>query len=276
MESSGPHTGVGGKEPRSDSNVVRLPRDWLGPREELVPIGRTAEPEEPLAAADFWSGGESAMHAPIVVEAPGAGAESGTGDSGTAAGLAARGAAALASVVRRSSTAGLAAWARAVGIAGARRSLIVIGAVAAMVCLGVVLAGLGSGSKPAPSRALATAGTRGSAVTARAIDLARAARVGARGVGDRARHSGLRHRPRRHRHGSGSGTNRPATPVAAAYRPARSSDSSSTATSGASTASRPTQTYASQPAASAPPVSSAPPAFGAGGALGPGNGSGTG
>lgn len=59
-----------GREP--GDNVVRLPRDWLGPREELVPFGPPAEPEAepgadgaepadsgvPPSAHDFWDGGD--------------------------------------------------------------------------------------------------------------------------------------------------------------------------------------------------------------------------
>ncbi len=48
----------------SEDNVVRLPRDWLGPREELVPFGPSAEAEDdglatPPSTHDFW--GEPAM-----------------------------------------------------------------------------------------------------------------------------------------------------------------------------------------------------------------------
>jgi hypothetical protein len=55
--------------------VVRLPRDWLGPREELVPIGAAAggppHPGEPVAEAptawpptahDFWGEDSAALH----------------------------------------------------------------------------------------------------------------------------------------------------------------------------------------------------------------------
>src|SRR5437868_5354075 len=53
------------KAPRD--NVVRLPRDWLGPREDLVPFGPSAyreEPEQatelPRSANDFWGGADLA------------------------------------------------------------------------------------------------------------------------------------------------------------------------------------------------------------------------
>ena len=43
------HTGEG-EQTTTDSNVVPLSRDWLGPRDELVPFG-PPEPEEPPASA---------------------------------------------------------------------------------------------------------------------------------------------------------------------------------------------------------------------------------
>jgi hypothetical protein len=45
MESDGPKTEAGGEAGRTLGNVVQFPRDWLGPRDELVPIGRIAYPE---------------------------------------------------------------------------------------------------------------------------------------------------------------------------------------------------------------------------------------
>jgi hypothetical protein len=51
----------------SDDNVVKFPRDWLGPREELVPFGPsagTAPPDDelPRSADDFWGEQSSAVH----------------------------------------------------------------------------------------------------------------------------------------------------------------------------------------------------------------------
>jgi hypothetical protein len=62
-----PQDGEAGREALGESNVIRLPRDWLGPREELVPFGISAATEEvadpdatgTLLASDFW-GEESA------------------------------------------------------------------------------------------------------------------------------------------------------------------------------------------------------------------------
>ncbi len=50
----------GGNVADSSSKVVRLPRDWLGPREELVPFGKATP-----SADDFWGGEPTvAIHAP--------------------------------------------------------------------------------------------------------------------------------------------------------------------------------------------------------------------
>jgi len=58
VQANGRHTGPGGRESASEDNVVRLPREWLGPREELVPIAVDAEPVDALATPpsthDFW------------------------------------------------------------------------------------------------------------------------------------------------------------------------------------------------------------------------------
>jgi hypothetical protein len=64
---------------RTDENVVRLPRDWLGPREELVPIGsraHAAQPPDdtpaesmPPTAASFWDEDSGALQAPMQASA---------------------------------------------------------------------------------------------------------------------------------------------------------------------------------------------------------------
>ena len=72
-----------------ESNVVRFPRDWLGPLDELVPFGPSAgqrsdaEPDDsgvvefkaptPLRAEDFWGEASAAIH--DALEAPAAAAE---------------------------------------------------------------------------------------------------------------------------------------------------------------------------------------------------------
>lgn len=69
-------------DPRHRDNVIRLPRDWLGPRDELVPFGPSAGPEQsklenevagrpsadegrpalPVSPADFWGEHAAALH----------------------------------------------------------------------------------------------------------------------------------------------------------------------------------------------------------------------
>jgi len=72
----GPNEDAGGAT-RNEENVIRLPRDWLGPPEELVPIGpaaraRAAQLEAdgapPPAADAFWSEDSAALH--DAVQAP--------------------------------------------------------------------------------------------------------------------------------------------------------------------------------------------------------------
>lgn len=65
----------GDGQPDSSGNVVRLPRDWLGPREELVPIGPRARAAErtdddpadaqPPTAASFWGEDSGSLQAPM-------------------------------------------------------------------------------------------------------------------------------------------------------------------------------------------------------------------
>jgi hypothetical protein len=68
-------TTQGDGDERTTENVVRLPRDWLGPREELVPMGsraRTAAPVDdapgdslPPTAASFWDEDSGSLQAPM-------------------------------------------------------------------------------------------------------------------------------------------------------------------------------------------------------------------
>jgi hypothetical protein len=63
LSTEGPQTEAGRREKTPETNVVRLPRDWLGPREELVPFGPRADATAaevvgsagaPPSANDFW------------------------------------------------------------------------------------------------------------------------------------------------------------------------------------------------------------------------------
>jgi hypothetical protein len=72
VETDDRQTEDGGRGARSEDNVVRLPRDWLGPREELVPVGSavhaggTTEHGSvetlPPTAHDFWGEDSAALH----------------------------------------------------------------------------------------------------------------------------------------------------------------------------------------------------------------------
>jgi hypothetical protein len=59
-------TEVGEAERQSQANVVRLPRDWLGPRENLVPFGPRAVSLDaeaaPPSAEDFWGERAATIH----------------------------------------------------------------------------------------------------------------------------------------------------------------------------------------------------------------------
>jgi hypothetical protein len=72
VEMEGRRTDEGGQELGTKSNVVPFPRDWLGPREELIPFGPSAgdKPRVPPAADAFWGEDSGAIHA--VLPGPGA------------------------------------------------------------------------------------------------------------------------------------------------------------------------------------------------------------
>lgn len=60
---------------RRRTNVVRLPRDWLGPRDELVPFGPRASSDDaeepPPSAEDFWGERSAAIHDALQAPADG-------------------------------------------------------------------------------------------------------------------------------------------------------------------------------------------------------------
>ena len=80
METEGPKTDHGGEKPGTTNNVVPFPRDWLGPREELIPFGSSAgygvqETAAAPGAEGFWGGESGPLHAvlPEPVTVSGAG-----------------------------------------------------------------------------------------------------------------------------------------------------------------------------------------------------------
>ena len=83
----GPHTDGVEDTSQSTSKVVRLPRDWLGPHEELVPFGKRAAPAgverggaepsgPPPSAEDFWGERSAAIHDAVQSPAEDGGAAS--------------------------------------------------------------------------------------------------------------------------------------------------------------------------------------------------------
>jgi hypothetical protein len=72
VDPEGRQTEAGATESPTGDNVVRLPRDWLGPRDELIPFGPSAdsadESASPPTADDFW--GEDSSSIQTAVEAP--------------------------------------------------------------------------------------------------------------------------------------------------------------------------------------------------------------
>ena len=65
-------SGAGQQE--GQDNVVQLPRDWLGPREDLVPFGPRAREAEAapevadataFAAEDFWGENSESLHTAV-------------------------------------------------------------------------------------------------------------------------------------------------------------------------------------------------------------------
>jgi hypothetical protein len=76
------HTESGEQEARPRTNVVRLPRDWLGPRDELVPFGPRASSEDaeepPPTAEDFWGERSASIHDALQAPADSVDAPAGT------------------------------------------------------------------------------------------------------------------------------------------------------------------------------------------------------
>jgi hypothetical protein len=73
-----PDSGVGGARQGSTGQVVPLPRDWFGPREELVPVGPSRESEaadagwddssQEASAAAGTANGDQSRQAPLAVD----------------------------------------------------------------------------------------------------------------------------------------------------------------------------------------------------------------
>lgn len=146
MKTTDRHPEGASRDEQPDANVVRLPRDWLGPREELVPFGAGAASASPdteedgldklPAPEDFWSESSAAVQSAWM--APDADSESDPAEPDRPG-----------PAPRDSSRGGAAAW-----LAGIRvhRVAFVIG-VAALGLLALFVGGVTSSSGPrlAPS-----------------------------------------------------------------------------------------------------------------------------
>jgi hypothetical protein len=262
-------------------NVVRLPRDWLGPRDELVPIGpraRAAQPPDtasveslPPDAASFWGEDSGALHSPMAAPVDPRAAQG----PPSAAGPPLRPRVHLPRLrlgLRGS---------RAVRLAPRRRAgtAAVVGLLVA--CVVVVLAAIGEteGSAHAPRSIAASLSPDARITTITGVNRARlrahthtvthtttARRDGAKAKAKaKAKHASHHHASTgRHRHRTSSAP--PVTNRAGEAAVATTSTSSPATTTSASTASAPAATPASSTSSS-----SQQPAFGANGQLGPGS-----
>jgi hypothetical protein len=216
VETEGPTTEHGGEEPGTNNNVVPFPRDWLGPREELIPFGSSAGyGVERSAAAPgaeaFWGGDSGPLHA-VLPEPVAAGGAAG---------------ARLRTRAGRLAVAGLAAAVLAAAVFGR-------------------LAGLPAGSNPSVGSGVAAAGffdlalLRG-AVGAPAIESPKPAIHRSPAV--RAHPTAhMRHRPAAGSRTSGSGSTAAASSATAAATPATSTSQTVSSTGSSSGASEPAAT----------------------------------
>jgi hypothetical protein len=235
-----------GEPLQPEDNVVRLPREYLGPREDLVQIGAPPADAAPPAPEDFWGEGSSDLQSALVGPPANEAAEAPTG--------------------------GPPRWRKRPISWPARTPTVIATATAALILAVVVIAAIGGQLHGTPHPQVASLsdlpnGSNSSLSVMEgdarhpALNLAR---------GRRAHDSGRR---RAHAaHPRGSKGRRAATGKSTSPTLITSSSSSNTsATYGASSPVSPnsSQTVSSTPAQAA----SAQPAFGANGSLGPGRGS---
>jgi hypothetical protein len=252
VDPEGRQTEAGATESPTSDNVVRLPRDWLGPRDELIPFGPSADsaPDSasPPTADDFWgedsSSIQTAVEAPAFVD-PGWGAAS-----------------------RARAREGFHSRARAVSV---------LGGVAAALLITLAVVGGGSGPKHASQGLLATR-TPQSIKGSNLAGLTRTIRILER---PRSRHRRASSVARSGHHASATGARRGGHGASGAAKP------TGTVERVRYTRSSRSATGESSPAASTVPVSTGPPpaaetsaqasssnnqpALGADGALGPGS-----
>jgi hypothetical protein len=243
VDPEGRQTEAGATESLTSDNVVRLPRDWLGPRDELIPFGPSAdgapESDSPPTADDFWgedsSAIQTALEAPAFVD-PGWGAAS-----------------------RARARDGFRTRTRAVSV---------LGGVAAALLVTLALVGGGSGPKHASQGLLATRAAR-SIRSSNLAGLTRTIRTLERPL---SRHGRALSEARSQHHVSSAsarlGHHRAAKPTGTVER-VRYTRSSKSATGESSAATSPA-TPAAETSGQAS-SSNNQPALGANGALGPGS-----
>jgi hypothetical protein len=259
VETDGRHAKPGGKEMEPEDNVVRLPRDWLGPREELIPFGPSAEAEDdglatPPSTHDFWGEPGRGLWEP---DSDGAVPRSRRALRGP------RG-----SEILSRSLAGVSEHRRAAGIA----SLIAAGVLALVLALGSSgghhqLSAAASGSTPAPP---ARAGLTPGGV------LPSLASWGRQATGHRSSpgaHRRMKSPVKRHTvHRGSRHVTRAQTVQTVRYaQPAASSNAAPPNTSSAASTSSASTSGSAQTAAPPPSGSAHQPALGAAGALAPGS-----
>jgi hypothetical protein len=278
-------TKQGDGDQRTTENVVRLPRDWLGPREELVPIGshaRSAEtpddapPESlPATAASFWDEDSGSLQSPM--QAP-ADAWQGQSESTTAGPAAASRSTArrLRSLPRprrpRSLRGGFAPLRR-------RGTAAVAGVLGACLLVALAVIGETAGDTHNPGGRSAASSKSAAIVTATGVNRARLRAhtpVVTEIRTEPASHHAGRAGARRHRTHVSARRRHPRAalrPTPSASQPVRSTTPAYTPTPTPSTPSS-GSTSSSPPASSARSTSSSSqhqPAFGQGGSLGPGS-----
>jgi hypothetical protein len=247
VDPEGRQTGAGATESPTSDNVVRLPRDWLGPRDELIPFGPSADSADdsvsPPTADDFW--GEDSSSIQTAVEAPA------FVDPGWGAGSRAR------------AREGFHTRARAVSVLG--------GVAAALLVTLAVVSG-GSSPKPASQGLLATRPPR-SIKGSNLAGLTRTIRILERPL---SRHGRASSQARSGHHTSSTGAPRGRHRASGAGKPTgtvervRYTRSSGSATGGSSAAASTASATAAETPAEAS-SSNNQPALGANGALGPGS-----
>lgn len=235
---------------QTEDNVVRFPREWLGPREDLVQIGvPDAAATAPPAPDDFWGDGSSDLQSALV------GPTVKDDDSGQA----------------DAAPAGSPPRPRDLGRSWPARTPALIAAATAVLILAVVVLSALGGRRSVPphpqvasisrSRGTSANGSR-PALGARMTDARHVSLKPARG---RRVHGPARRRPHPTK------TKRAASGTSATPTLIATSSSSNPSTAYSSVTSTSSQTVSNTPAQAAS-VQPSQPAFGANGSLGPGRG----